>query len=559
MLNSLRIFFARKSVMITGLLLALYVLGGFFALPAIVKWQVEKQVSAQLGHSLSVGDVRFNPLLFRFEVEDLAFSDPDGQPLLGFKYLLVDFELRSLIDRAWTFAEVRLEAPVLHFAFDKDGRHNFAPLLERLPESEPDQDDAGLPRLIVQRVAVTDGRFDFSDQLHDEPLVTHIEPLSIEIDNLSSLPEQAASYRLSARTAVDEAFESSGELALNPIATKGRLTLSGLQLATLVRSMPRLLAIESPAGKVDLGASFDLAVDAGGELAGVVQDLDFDIAGLSLSTADAASPLLALETLSLKQGRVDLAAREARLATFRLAKGRVAVAFDDDGKLNWQKLLRATAKAPAEKTAETAETAAVEVEPGSEVVADAVVAAVADAPEVPEAPVPGAWRVLIDSAELSEIEFGYADPAQALALDVAALAFETSPSIELAVAGTRVELAQPKLALSGTRLKSGANSLGLDGSVAAEKIAMLIADAAFDLTIDKAETSFDGLKAQSGADGVALGKLAIAGEKLSLAQRNTGLELTIDKPQTSFDGLKAQSGPDGVDLGKLAKIGRAHV
>ncbi|MEF8730872.1 MAG: DUF748 domain-containing protein [Candidatus Accumulibacter meliphilus] len=555
MLNSLRIFFARKSVLITGLLLALYVLGGFFALPAIVKWQVEKQVSAQLGHSLSVGDVRFNPLLFRFEVEDLAFSDPDGQPLLGFKYLLVDFELRSLIDRAWTFAEVRLEAPVLHFAFDKDGRHNFAPLLERLPESEPDQDDAGLPRLIVERVAVTDGRFDFSDQLHDEPLVTHIEPLSIEIDNLSSLPEQAASYRLSARTAVDEAFESSGELALNPIATKGRLTLSGLQLATLVRSMPRLLAIESPAGKVDLGASFDLAVDAGGELAGVVQDLDFDIAGLSLSAADAASPLLALEMLSLKQGRVDLAAREARLATFRLAKGRVAVAFDDDGKLNWQKLLRATAQAPAEKTAETAAPAppaAVEVEPESEVVADAVVAAVADAPEVPEAPVPGAWRVLIDSAELSEIEFGYADPAQALALDVAALAFETSPSIELAVAGTRVELAQPKLALSGTRLKSGANSLALDGSVAAEKIAMLIADAAFDLTIDKPQTSFDGLKAQSGADGVALGKLAIAGEKLSLAQRNTGLELTIDKPQTSFDGLKAKSGADGVDLGNLA-------
>jgi hypothetical protein len=552
MLNRLRTFFLRKSVLSAVFLCALYVLGGFFALPAIVKWQLEKQVSEQLGHSISVGDIRFNPLLFRFEVDDLAFSDPDGQPLLGFKYLLVDFELRSLIDRAWTFAEARLEAPVLHFALDKEGRHNFAPLLERLPESEPDQEDAGLPRFIVQRVAVTDGRFDFSDQLHDEPLVTHIEPLSIEIDNLSSLPEQAASYRLSARTAVDEAFESSGELALNPIATKGRLTLSGLQLATLVRSMPRLLAIESPAGKVDLGASFDLAVDAGGELAGVVQDLDFDIAGLSLSAAEAASPLLALETLSLKQGRVDLAAREARLATFRLAKGRVAVAFDDEGKLNWEKLLRATAKSPAEKTAETAETAetaAVEVEPGSEVVAVAVGAAVAGAPK---APVPGAWRVLIDSAELSEIEFGYADPAQALALDVAALAFETSPSIELAVAGTRVELAQPKLALSGTRLKSGANSLALDGSVAAEKIAMLIADAAFDLTIDKPQTSFGGLQAQSGANSVDLGKLAIASETLALVQSDTGLELTIDKPQTSFAGLKAKSGADGVDLGKLA-------
>jgi hypothetical protein len=545
MLHSLRIFFLRKSVIITGLLLALYVLGGFFALPAIVKWQVEKQVSAQLGHSISVGDVRFNPLLFRFEVDDLALSDPDGQPLLGFKYLLVDFELRSLIDRAWTFAEARLEAPVLYFALDKDGRHNFASLLERLPESEPDQEaDAGLPRFIVQRVALSDGRFDFSDQLLEEPLVAHLEPLAIEIDNLSSLPELAASYRLSVRTAGDEMLDSSGELALDPIATKGRLTLSGLQLATVVRSLPRLLSIDSPTGKVDLGASFDLAVDAGGTLGGIVQDLDFDIAGLSLSAADAASPLLALETLSLKQGRVDLAAREARLATFRLEKGRVAVAFDDDGKVNWQKLLRATAQAPEEKTAATA---AVEVEPGSEVAAAAVVAAVADAPA------PGAWRVIIESAEISAVEFAYADAAQALAVDVAALAFATSPSIELAVAGTRVELAQPKLALSGTRLKSGANSLAFpDGSVAAGKIAMLIADARFDLTIDKPQTSFDGLKAQSGADSVDLGKLAIASETLALAQSDTGLELTIDKAETSFDGLKAKSGADGVALGKLA-------
>jgi hypothetical protein len=601
MLNRLRSFFLRKSVLSAVFLCALYVLGGFFALPAIVKWQVEKQVPEQLGHSISVGDIRFNPLLFRFEVDDLAFSDPDGQPLLGFKHLLVDFELRSLIDRAWTFAETRLEAPVLHFALDKNGRHNFAPLLERLPESEPDPEDAGLPRFVVQRLAVTDGRFDFSDQLHDEPLVTHIEPLSIEIENLSSFPEQAGSYRLSARTAVDETVESSGELALNPIATKGRLTLSALQLATLARSVPRLLAMESPAGKVDLGASFDLAVDASGALAGVVQDLDFDIAGLSLSAAGADSPLLALETLSLKQGRVDLAAREARLATFRLAKGSVAVAFDEDGKLNWEKLLRASAPAPEKKAAAavsaegggeskgveaattlekaqeeaqqkattgqgTSSLAAAKTETVAEpetataaipgettaAIAKETTAAAADAPE---APAPGAWRVVIDSAEISEVEFGYADPAQALAIDVAALAFSTSPSIELAVAGTRVELAQPKLALSGTRLKSGANSLALpDGSVAAEKIGMLIADAGFDLTIDKAETSFDGLKAQSGADGADLAKLAIAGERLSLAQSATGLEFTIDKPQTSFDGLKAQSGADGVVLGKLAIV-----
>ncbi len=566
MLNRLRSLFFRKPLIIGVALCALYVLGGFFALPAIVKWQVEKQVPAQLGHAISVGAVRFNPLSFRFEVDDLALSDPAGQPLLGFKRLLIDFELRSIIDRAWTFAEVRLEAPVVHFALDKDGRNNFASLLERLPKSEPDQDDAGLPRFIVRRVALSDGRLDFSDQLLDEPLVARIEPLLVDIDDLSSLPEHAASYRLSARTAGDETVETSGELALNPIATKGQLTLSGLQLRTVARSLARLLAIDSPAGKVDLAGRFDLAVDAGGTLAGVVQELDFDIAGLSLSAAGAASPLLALETLSLKQGRVDLAARAATLPTIRLAKGRVAVAFDDDGKLNWEKLLRATATAPAEQApatvaAEAAAKAPVMATTERQTVALAAAktaAGAADGPAIAAIPggaaaVPGAWRVVIDSAEISEVEFAYADPAQALAIDVAALAFEAAPSIELAAAGTRVELGLPKLSLSDTRLKSGKDTLVVpEGVIAAEKIAMLIAASGFELGIDKPQTSFDALKALSGAGSVDLRKVAIAGEKVTMLIAATGFDLAIDQPQTRFDALKALSGADGVNLAKLS-------
>ncbi|MBN8515497.1 DUF748 domain-containing protein [Accumulibacter sp.] len=558
MLNSLRIFFSRKPVIVAVLLFALYVLGGFFALPAIIKWQVEKQVPAQLGHPISVGDVRFNPLLFRFEVDDLALSDPDGQPLLGFKHLLVDFELRSVIDRAWTFAEARLEAPVVHLALDRNGRHNFAALIERLPESEPAAEDAGLPRFVVRRVALSDGRVDFSDQLLDQPLVAHIEPMVIEIDNLSSLPGQAASYRLSAHSAADESVETSGELALSPLASQGRLTLNGVQVTTLVRSLPRLLAIDAPAGKADLSAAFDLALDAGGSLSGSVQDVALDVSGLSVSVPGAASPLLALETLSLSQGSVDLAAREARLVTLRLAKGNVAVAFDDDGKLNWEKLLHATAKVPAAGAVEEADkadrkagpSAAAQVAAARE--ADAAVAVNTETVIAPAAlPADAAasaaprWRVVVDSAEISALEFAYADPAKALAIDVAALAVETSPAIELAAAGTRVELAQPKLSLSGARLKSGADTLAFpEGLVAAGKIAMRIADGRFDLGIEKPQTTFAGLKAESGADGLDLRKLAIGGEKLSLAQNDAALRIDAGAAQVSMAGLAARQGAD---------------
>ncbi|MBO3704455.1 MAG: DUF748 domain-containing protein, partial [Candidatus Accumulibacter sp.] len=279
---------------------------------------------------------------------------------------------------------------------------------------------------------------------------------------------------------------------------------------------------------------------------------------MSVRVPGAASPLLALETLSLSQGSVDLAAREARLVTLRLAKGNVAVAFDDDGKLNWEKLLHATAKVPAAGAVEEADkadrkagpSAAAQVAAARE--ADAAVAVNTETVIAPAAlPADAAasaaprWRVVVDSAEISALEFAYADPAKALAIDVAALAVETSPAIELAAAGTRVELAQPKLSLSGARLKSGADTLAFpEGLVAAGKIAMRIADGRFDLGIEKPQTTFAGLKAESGADGLDLRKLAIGGEKLSLAQNDAALRIDAGAAQVSMAGLAARQGAD---------------
>jgi hypothetical protein len=120
-------------------LFALYLVVGFLALPALLKWQLEKQVRESLGHQLSVAQLRFNPLSFKFDADELALADGEGRPMLGFKHLHVDFELRSVIDRAWTFADATLDAPTLQFTLDKDGRHNFSALIDRLAgnDTEP--------------------------------------------------------------------------------------------------------------------------------------------------------------------------------------------------------------------------------------------------------------------------------------------------------------------------------------------------------------------------------------------------------------------------------------
>ncbi len=59
----------------------------------------------------AVGEIRINPFLFQLEIQDFSLSAPSGELLLGFGRLFVDFELSSIWHRAYTFANIDIDAP----------------------------------------------------------------------------------------------------------------------------------------------------------------------------------------------------------------------------------------------------------------------------------------------------------------------------------------------------------------------------------------------------------------------------------------------------------------
>src|SRR5512137_792904 len=86
-----------------------YTLAGFFLTPWLVRHYVPKIVQEQLKKQAAIGEVRINPYIFTVEANDFRMEEPDGQPIVGFKRLFVDFELKSLFNWAWTFRQVSLE------------------------------------------------------------------------------------------------------------------------------------------------------------------------------------------------------------------------------------------------------------------------------------------------------------------------------------------------------------------------------------------------------------------------------------------------------------------
>jgi hypothetical protein len=117
-------------------LFAAYTLAGFFLVPRLISRYVPRYAQEQLKRSAEIGEVRFNPLLLKLEIKRFRLQEADGRPLLAFDRLFVDFELSSLYRRAWTFAEIQLDAPRVDAVLGRDGRLNLAELLDAFPKSE---------------------------------------------------------------------------------------------------------------------------------------------------------------------------------------------------------------------------------------------------------------------------------------------------------------------------------------------------------------------------------------------------------------------------------------
>lgn len=516
-------------------LFAIYLLAGFFALPAIVKWQLEKQVSEKLGHGISIAEVRFNPLNFRFEVEGLALADPQGRPMVGFRRLLVDFELRSIIDRAWTFAEARLEAPSLRFELGLAGRHNFSELLDRLANDTPDEETGSLPRFVVQKISLSDGDIEYADSLLAEPVIAHVVPLQIAIENLSSLPSESAQFRISARSAEGETLDASGALGLNPIASSGKLGVRDFKVETLARGLARLLALDSPTGTLSLGGDFDLAVEGDGALSGGVRQIGLALSGLSLREPGGESVLLALETLALDGGHLDLGKHEVVFAGLRMNKGSVRAATDAAGSLNWSKLVRA---ADAESQ-------------------DGDAAPAVAAEPAPAAP-PAAWRVAVDKVELSEIALAFDDQAGGQQAALAALGLKMSPSAEFGPAGTRIELAGTRLSLAEGRFSRGKDGLTLpEAVVAASTVSIALEEPGLALAlVEPSLTAARGFTARQAAASLALSGLEIGSGRIELSSAGAAMSGAADTPKLALAGIAAGDGTQQAKLQRLALGGK---
>jgi hypothetical protein len=336
---------------IAVVLVVLYTLAGFWAVPHFLRSGLRDFVSTHYKRQLSLGEIRFNPFTFELDVSDFSLPDSDGQPMLAFARLHVDLELKSLFKLGPSFREILLERPLFRTVIRHDGTLNLADLgkgFAPAPEKAPPKPSQPM-RLYIDRLAVTDGGGTFEDLSHTKPFRAEFKPIAFELRNFSTRARKGANndneYSLSAASPQGERLSWNGTILFEPLSSHGSFQIADLQANTIWSYLQQPLPLEIPSGVVGLKGEYSFAI-VGDTPALEVDVHDTTVSELKLRPQHGTTDYVLLRKLDVHETQVDMAKRAVQVGKLTLSGGEVNAWFSQQGKLNLLELM-APAGGPA--------------------------------------------------------------------------------------------------------------------------------------------------------------------------------------------------------------------
>ncbi|UCG71428.1 MAG: DUF748 domain-containing protein [Chromatiales bacterium] len=331
------------------ILLILYTLAGFFLVPWLLQRELPGFAQTLVQRDAAVTTVRFNPLTLALEAEDFELRDTDGSDLIGFGKLRLNFQVSSLFRWALVFREVRLTAPTVNLVRDGFADTNLGRLAAAAsgpadPAAEPPE-DAGILRLVIHELQIADGVMDVTDRMPATAFQTRLEPINIQVNNLSTLPNDQGDQVIRISTEGDGLIEWDGTLQVNPLDSAGRITLKLPGLPLLTRYLDDVLDFDLDGGLLDMAFDYQVQAQPDGAFLGAVNGLDLSVTETELATEDSAEPFFGFQNLRIAGGELRWPEAEASVEDIVLTGPTLETWLDPDGNLNLAQLVEERADA----------------------------------------------------------------------------------------------------------------------------------------------------------------------------------------------------------------------
>lgn len=384
MLNKIKNHINLPIKIVAGLFLS-YLLFSYFAINPLAKRIVPWLAENKLASKASVGKVAFDPFRLKTTIENFNLSEKSDVPLAAFEKLVVDFELSGLFDWAWKFKEISITAPQANIAISNKGKLNWASLIAKLNEDKTPSDNT-IPRVVIGLISIKQGNFQYEDANRPTPFKADLTPLNFQLDGFSTLPKDRGDYLVAAKLSENGgALKWKGDLGVNPVASKGHVAFSNIQLTKLMQAIKGVDLPFKPAdGAIQASFSYDFSLPKNqpqislnkiaitlNNLAGAVapagilslkqvaatlprldfsmqdkpqltfQDLNLKLTDLNIKNNQEKHSvvLLSLPQLDVNKVNFDLAARKATVAQVLLMNGTINATRNKAGLVNWQQAL----------------------------------------------------------------------------------------------------------------------------------------------------------------------------------------------------------------------------
>jgi len=317
---------------VLAVVVLVYGLAGFLIAPVLVRSALQRSVDSTLVTHASFARVRVNPFTLAVTVEGLRIPDEHGTPAAGFDRLSLRFDpLRSLWQRAWTLAELRLERPFVSLAILPDRTLSLVRLLRPRPASV---DTAGSPPTFqIGRLRVSGGALTYSDRSRQPSFETRLRPIEFDLVDFGTVRGSRNAYSFEASTAASESLFWSGRFTLAPFRSEGELRIADVRARTLADLLGPQTPFAISRGTFTLRSRY--RVDARVVPAEIgLTALAFEARDPALVDRESGEEVLSAATLTTQEGALDLERPALDLGRVAAHDPRILLWMRPDGHLS---------------------------------------------------------------------------------------------------------------------------------------------------------------------------------------------------------------------------------
>ena len=253
----------------TVYLLGCAVLGGL--IPYIAKQQAPTILTEQLGRNVTLQDISINPFTLELTVSGFAINELDSpKTFASFATAYGNIQLwQSITSWAVVIEDIRLQQPTFRVARSETANQhvvfNFSDIITRLSQNTQPAPTSTEPTIIpainIANIQIQQGVFTLDDNVTD----THINYPNINVslaqfnslsNALNDKQDQVNRYNLRIEDQFKGSVALQGQFQLAPLAIKGDVKVTGIDLSRYWSFVDQLFAINLAEGTLSLNGQY---------------------------------------------------------------------------------------------------------------------------------------------------------------------------------------------------------------------------------------------------------------------------------------------------------------